>query len=140
MRSSQHRSAVTSLLLNTLVLGVFWLAGFATFRILGNTMAGTWVVVTVTAIAWVVAATQRLRLAAFLVGIFLAFNLAEAVIHAIFGIRAAQGAGTHFAVLIAATLAIVIGTVLGYTIGPLRTITSHASAARGDGAATAVGI
>src|SRR5262249_2984475 len=52
------------------------------------------------------------RLAAYFWAAMAAFSASELSIHLYYGIRAAQGAPTHFAVMLAALLAIILGAAL----------------------------
>jgi hypothetical protein len=95
---------------------IFRLIGFAvvqTSQRLGAGWAVTHAAETVAAVAGTFIAF-RLRSAA--VGFFLAgqcaFSVAELTIHLIYGIRAAQGAATHFAVMLAGTLGVALGAVI----------------------------
>lgn len=110
-------SGMVTVALNVVAVAAFWLAGLGLFRMARQIDAG-W---EMAAVAQVVTCAAGLaiafRLRAWLCLYFaagqLAFSLAEAAIHAIYGIRAAQGAPTHFAVMLAATLGVAFGLFIG---------------------------
>lgn len=58
----------------------------------------------------------RAAIAAYLVLGFAAVTASELVVHLIYGIRAAQGAPTHFAVMGAGVIGVALGAIVATTI------------------------
>lgn len=104
------------LLLNVVAFVSFWLVSFALIQ-LAYRFLGGW---PATEIAQVVGCTLgvgialrlKARVTAYFLAGMVAFSVSELVIHSFYGIRAAQGAPTHFAVMGAAVLGIVFGAFL----------------------------
>ena len=99
-----------------LVLALFWLTSFALVQF-GQRVSGSWAtsyvgLVLGCALGVYFALRLRVRPVAYLLAGQLAFGVAELVIHAVYGIRAAQGAPTHFAVMAAGTLGVLLGWYL----------------------------
>ena len=98
------------------VLAVTWTLGFA-FVQFGQRALGGWPASEIGELLACIAGTTlaialRARLAAYLCAAMVAFSAAELIIHGVYGLRAAQGAPTHFAVMLAAMLAVVSGATL----------------------------
>jgi hypothetical protein len=102
-----------TLAIDAAVLALFWLFGFALVQA-AQRLTNPWPASDIgqliaEVVAFGVALRFRARIAAFLTASFSAFTLAELAIHGIFGIRAAQGGPTHFAVLTAAFIGVALG-------------------------------
>jgi hypothetical protein len=65
--------------------------------------------------ALLIALALRARLIAYVWAALAAFGISELCIHAVYGIRAAQGGPTHFAVMGAAFLAVALGGLVRHT-------------------------
>ena len=102
-----------SLAMDAAVLALFWLLGFALVqaaqRLTNPWPAGDIGLLIAAAVSLGIAVRLRAMVAALLTAGFAAFTLAEISIHALFGIRAAQGGPTHFAVLAAALIGVSLG-------------------------------
>jgi hypothetical protein len=103
-----------TLALDGVVLALFWLLAFALVQA-AERLTNPWPAaeigeVIAAAVALGVAIRLRAGIAAFLTACFAAFSLAEIAIHAIFGIRSAQGGPVHFAVLAAAFIGVALGS------------------------------
>jgi hypothetical protein len=95
---------------------IFWVISFA-FIQLGQRLFGGWPATEVgQLLASVLGVAMALRVRAPVVAYFLAamiaFSASELAIHLVYGIRAAQGAPTHFAVLSAGVLGVALGALL----------------------------
>ncbi len=102
--------------LNVVALALFWGVAFV-FVQFAQRVPGGWPATGVAEVAGAgLAVWMALRLravvAAFVIAGQLAFATAELAIHAVYGIRAAQGAATHFAVMLAGTLGVLFGVLL----------------------------
>jgi hypothetical protein len=64
------------------------------------------------AIGTLLSVVFRARLVAYLCAAMLAYTTSELVVHAVYGIRAAQGAPTHFAVMGAGMMAVMLGAAV----------------------------
>jgi hypothetical protein len=99
---------------SALVLG--WLLSFAGVQFAGRVFDGWLASSTAQALACGVAILVALRLgakpAAFFLAAMLAFSVSELLVHGYYGIRAAQGAPTHFAVMGAGLLGVALGALL----------------------------
>lgn len=101
---------------NVVPLAIMWIAGFVLMRI-GALAGGSWVgsslaAITGCVIGMAVALRLRGRVATLLLAGQIAYLVAELAIHARYGIGAAQGAPTHWAVMSAATLGVVLGSLV----------------------------
>lgn len=99
-----------------LALGIFWILGFA-FVQFGQRFLGGWpateagqLVACILGVA--IALRMRARVVAYLIAAIAAFSASELVIHSAYGIRAAQGAATHFAVMGAGVVGVALGALL----------------------------
>ena len=114
--SRSPRSLVLSLGRHVLAFVIFWIIGFA-FVQLGERALGGWPASELgQLVASVLGVAIALRLRAPVIAYFLAamtaFSVSEVVIHLYFGIRAAQGAPTHFAVMGAGVVGVALGALL----------------------------
>lgn len=112
----EHRPyGLKSLAIDVALLAFFWLLGFvlvqAAQRLTNPWPASDIGLLIAEVVSFVIAFRFRAVVAAFLLASFSAFTLAELAIHALFGIRAAQGGPTHFAVLTAAFLGVAFGAL-----------------------------
>lgn len=110
------RSFVLSLGRHLLALVIFWIVAFA-FVQLGIRLLGGWPASEIgQLLACVLGVGIAFRLRAPLIVYFLAamtaFKASELTIHLTYGIRAAQGAPTHFAVMGAGILGVALGALL----------------------------
>lgn len=110
------RSIALSLGRNSFAFVTFWVVS-STFVQFGERFMGGWpasesgsLLGCVTGV--VIALRLRARGTAFLLAALTAYSASELTIHAIYGIRAAQGAPTHFAVMGAGALGVVFGALL----------------------------
>src|SRR5947208_16278794 len=88
---------------NILPLAIVWLTAFALMRVSefgGGGWAGSSVAIAVAcALGVAISLRLRARAAALFIAAQLAYVISELAIHARYGIHAAQGAPTHFAVM-----------------------------------------
>ena len=118
--SNPHQSRMVSagvtVLLNVVAAALFWGVGFAMMQVAQRVHAGWMVTAVVQVVACAIGVAIAVRLRAhwclYLAAGQLAFALAELVIHSVYGIRAAQGAPTHFAVMLAGTAGVLLGLLL----------------------------
>jgi hypothetical protein len=107
-------------------LVVFWLLALAAVqtaeRWLGGWPSTEVGLLIAEGIAAVLAIRLRATVAAFIVLGFAAFTTAELVIHLTYGIRAAQGAATHFAVMGAGVLGVALGAIVATRVRRVQTI------------------
>jgi len=101
---------------NALALGLFWIFSFALVQS-GQRLLGGWPASEtgqlMGCVGGVLVAIQlRARGALVITAGLSAFSASELLIHLIYGLRAAQGGPTHFAVMGAALLGVVLGTTL----------------------------
>jgi len=104
---------------NVLAFALFWLLSFG-FVQFGLHQLGGWPATEIgqmlgSAAGVAVAVQLRARLAAYFVAAMVAFSASELIVHLYFGIRAAQGAPTHFAGMGAALLSIALGASIART-------------------------
>lgn len=102
--------------LNVIALALYWITLFTLIQTAQGLSLG-WPAMAVgevigAAIGVWIALRLRAFVAAFVLAGQVAFALAEGAIHAVYGIRAAQGAPTHFAVMLAGTLGVLFGMLL----------------------------
>ena len=105
-----------SLARNVVALVVFWLSALTFVRI-GERLLGGWPASTLgelVALLLGVALALRLRAkaTAYFLAAMTAYSASENAIHLYFGIRAAQGAATHFAVMGAGLIGVILGALL----------------------------
>lgn len=122
-----------SISFNVAALAIFWVVGFMLIQLAERVLGGWPATEIAQLVASVVGALIALRLgariAAYFVAGMVAFTLAELAIHLVYGIRAAQGAPTHFAVMAAAMIGVSFGAFLvsyGHRI-PTWRVRSNAS-------------
>jgi len=101
---------------NALAGAIFWIVGLALVQ-LGERVLGGWPASEfgqlVTCVVGVgIALGLRARIMAYVLAAMAAFSASEITIHLYYGIRAAQGAPTHFAVLGAGLLGVMLGRFL----------------------------
>jgi hypothetical protein len=123
-QSRVFRTGLSWLGRNALASGVFWFIGLGLVQ-LGERALGGWpaseagqLVACIFGVA--IALALRARTAAYLIAGFAAFTAAELAIHLSYGIRAAQGAPTHFAVMAAGVTGVVLGGLLASGGGATR--------------------
>jgi len=97
-------------------LAIFWIVGFVFVQV-GQRSLGGWPAAEFgQLLACVLAVVIALRLCApvvaFLLAAMAAFSASEVAIHLTYGIRAAQGAPTHFAVMGAGVIGVALGALL----------------------------
>jgi hypothetical protein len=118
----QSATSIVGRILGSLV--VFWLLAFAGVQIserwLGGWPATDVGLLLAEGIAAVIAFRLQASIAAYVVLGFAAFTTAELVVHLIYGIRAAQGAPTHFAVMGAGVLGVALGAIVATKIPRLQ--------------------
>ncbi len=117
-------SIVPSIGRNLFAVAVTWVVGFALVQ-LGSRALGGWPaneVGQLLSFVFGVAISLRINatLAAYLWSAMVAYSASELTIHLYFGIRAAQGAPTHFAVIGAGVVGVVIGARLTRSRARLR--------------------
>ena len=101
---------------NSSAFVIVWLLSLALVQ-LGERVFGGWPAsetgqFVVCAAGVPIALALRARLAAYFWAAMAAFSASELCVHAFYGIRAAQGAPTHFAVMGAAMLSVTLGSAL----------------------------
>ena len=113
---NMNRSLSRSFAINIAAVVLVWLMSFAVVQALQFAAVG-WAAIDIavliaTTIALGIALRLRARVAAALLTAFVAMEAADLAIHLMFGIRSAQGAGSHFAVLSAAIAGVALSLVL----------------------------
>jgi hypothetical protein len=112
----QNRTTLMTMVANAGAFIMFWLIAFVLVqfaeRVLHGWPASALMEVTGCAVGVVIALRLRARFTALLLVGQFAFLCSELVLHAIYGIRAVQGAPTHFAVMGAGTLGVLLGVFL----------------------------
>ena len=95
---------------------IFWIVGFALVQI-GQKVLGGWpaselgqLLACVLGVA--IGLRMRAPLAVYVLAAMAAFSASELAIHVVYGIRAVQGAPTHFAVMGAGVLGVALGALL----------------------------
>ena len=150
VRHSSSRCRVTlSLGRHVVAFVTFWVIGFALVQF-GERVLGGWPASEVGQfLACVLGVGISLRVRAPVVAYFLAamaaFSASELAIHLSYGIRAVQGAPTHFAVMGSGILGVALGALLamrsrrapGFGAAAANGIPSHNRAAEANGAAAA---
>jgi hypothetical protein len=113
---SRHSELIKTLFRGALVVAVFWLTGFALVQF-GQRVFGGWAAsqvgeVLACLLGVVLAFRMRVKFVAYVLAGQLAFSLSELALHSIYGNRSVQGGPTHFAVMLAGTLGVVLGWFL----------------------------
>ena len=113
---SRHFEMIKTVSRGALVLALFWLTGFALVQF-GQRVFGGWVVsqvgeVLACLLGVFLAFRMRVKFIAYVLAGQLAFSLSELTLHSIYGNRSVQGGPTHFAVMLAGTLGVVLGWYL----------------------------
>jgi hypothetical protein len=115
-RSSSIGQLLQSVGRNVVAGAIVWIIvlGFVQFgeRVLGGWPASEVGQFLACTVGVVVALRLRARLMAYFVAAMAAFSASEVAIHLYYGIRAAQGAPTHFAVMGAGVLGVMLGSLL----------------------------
>lgn len=118
------RSMMLLLGRNVLAFGLFWLVSFG-FVQFGERVLGGWpasevgqLLGSVAGIA--IAFRTRARVTAYCLAAMAAYSASELTIHSVYGIRAAQGAATHLAVVCAGLLGVAFGALLARRDGRFR--------------------
>jgi hypothetical protein len=109
-------SIISLLSRHLLALTIFWIVGFAFVQV-GQRALGSWPAAEIgQLLACVLGVVIALRMRApgvsYLLAAMAAFTTSELAIHLTYGIRAAQGAPTHFAVMGAGVLGVALGALL----------------------------
>jgi hypothetical protein len=109
-------SIVLLLSRHLLALAIFWIVGFAFVQV-GQRALGAWPAAEIgqllaCVLGVVIALRMRAPVVAYLLAAMAAFSASELTIHLTYGIRAAQGAPTHFAVMGAGVLGVALGALL----------------------------
>src|SRR5580704_2242049 len=109
-------STVTSMGRNLFAIAITWVVGLVFVQV-GSRALGGWPASEagqLLSFVFGVAIALRIKavFAAYLWSAMAAFSISELAIHLYFGIRAAQGAPTHFAVIGAGVMGVVIGALL----------------------------
>ena len=101
---------------NLLAFVIFWILSFA-FVQFGERVLGGWpaseagqLLGCVAGVA--IALRTRARVTMYFLAAMAAYSASELAIHSVYGIRAAQGAATHFAVIGAGVLGVALGALL----------------------------
>lgn len=107
---------VKAVLRGVLAIAIFWLAALLLSR-LGQYVFGGWAAnevgrVLACALGVFLALRLRVKLVAYVLAGQLAFCASELLLHSIFGVRSVQGGATHFAVMLAGILGVVLGWYL----------------------------
>ncbi len=106
---SQRNGLVHKAMTSVGVLIASWLLLFVCARVFSTFSGREAIQALATGAALFLAVSLRARLVAFFLAAMLAFNLAELVIHSIWGPAVVRGAQTHFAVMGAGILGVVLG-------------------------------
>lgn len=138
------KSVVVLLGRNLLAFVIFWILSFA-FVQFGWRVLGRWpaseagqLLGCVAGIA--IALRMRARVTLYFLAAMAAFSGSELTIHSVYGIRAAQGAPTHFAVMSAGVLGVGLGALLVGRNGraPVSYPVTHESLTNGAGSTTEI--
>ena len=114
--NSHNSELIKTVFKGALVIAVFWLTGFALVQF-GQRVFGGWAAsqvgeVLACALGVFLAFRLRVKFIAYVLAGQLAFTLSELALHSIYGNRSVQGGPTHFAVMLAGTLGVVLGWFL----------------------------
>jgi hypothetical protein len=116
LNENPKRSPWRSLARNVSALALGWLLSFAAVQFAGRVVGASVASPTAQTLACGVAILLALQLAAkpaaFFFAAMLAFSVSELLVHGYYGVRAAQGAPTHFAVMGAGLLGVALGALL----------------------------
>lgn len=112
MSMTQRSGSIRKAFAGVGVLVVFWLLLFISARLFEALPGREIIQVLATATAVVLAVYLRVRLVALFLAAMLSFNLAELLVHAIWTASAVRGAPTHFAVMGAGLLGVILGLVV----------------------------
>ena len=111
-----EHTIATSVVMNVFAFVVFWLIGFALIqfaeRLLNGWPASGLMEVAAHAVGVAIALRFRARITTLLLAGSLALTCSELALHSVYGIRAVQGAPTHFAVMAAGILGVGLGVFL----------------------------
>jgi hypothetical protein len=140
-RYRSPRSIVRWLVRNLVALALVWLLGFVFVQV-GERALGGWPaseagqLVSFTA---GVAMALRLRapVVAYVAAAMAAYSASELAIHSVYGLRAAQGAASHFAVMGAGALGVALGALLARRAG--RGPASHPATVQAEPLANPIG-
>ena len=117
MNMNPESSMGRSISRNLIVLALSWLTAFAAvqfgIRVFGGWFASHLGQTLACVIGVLLARRLAAKFAAYLMAGMLAFSVSEFLVHAYYGIRAAQGAPTHFAVMGAGVVGVVLGALIG---------------------------
>jgi len=107
---------------NGLALGLFWILGLALVQS-GDRLLGGWPASETGQLVGcvggvLVAIRLRARVALLISAGLSAFSASELVVHLVYGLRAAQGGPTHFAVVGAGLVGVILGTTLARRRSP----------------------
>jgi hypothetical protein len=116
MNKNPTSSVGRSISRNLIALALSWLAAFAAVqfgvRVFGGWFASHLGQTVACLIGVLLALRLAAKFAAYLMAGMLAFSVSELLVHAYYGIRAVQGAPTHFAVMGAGVVGVVLGGLL----------------------------
>jgi hypothetical protein len=101
---------------NLLAFVIFWILSFG-FVQFGERVLGGWPASAVgqllgCVVGVAIALRTRARVTAYFLAAMAAYSASELTIHSVYGIRAAQGAATHFAVMGAGVVGVALGALL----------------------------
>lgn len=108
------------------ILIVFWLLLFVSGRVFEALPGREIIQALATATAVVLAIYLRVRLVALFLAAMLAFNLAELLVHSIWTAPVVRGAPTHFAVMGAGLLGVILGLVVNRYVRSDERVTASA--------------
>jgi hypothetical protein len=118
MRRHFGSSGSMTLLLgrNVLAFVIFWILSFG-FVQFGERVLGGWPASAVgqllgCVVGVAIALRTQARAAAYVLAAMAAYSASELTVHSVYGIRAAQGGATHFAVMAAGVLGVAFGALL----------------------------
>jgi hypothetical protein len=116
LQSGPSTSIIPSIGRNLFAIAITWVVGLVLVQV-GLRALGGWPAAEVgQLLSFVFGVAMSLRinatLAAYLWSAMVAYSVSELAIHLYFGIRAAQGAPAHFAVIAAAVVGVTTGTLL----------------------------
>jgi len=114
--NSRHSDLIKMGFRGVLVVAFFWLTGFVLVQF-GQRVFGGWAAsqigeVLACALGVFFAFRMRVKLIGYVLAGQLAFAVSELALHSIYGNRSVQGGPTHFAVMLAGTLGVLLGWFL----------------------------
>lgn len=114
--NSKDSELIKTVFKAVLVIAIFWLSGFILVQF-GQRVWGGWAVsetgeVLACAFGVLLAFRLRVKFVAYVLAGQVAFSFSELALHSIYGNRSVQGGPTHFAVMLAGTLGVVLGWYL----------------------------